>query len=316
MTRPLIIDTDPGTDDAVAIMLAAASPEVRIIGISAVAGNTDVGRTAANAAALADLLDLDCPVGRGASGPLWRRDTVAGTAFHGEDGLGGYELPRSSRTPEPGISMLARLIESSPDPVTIVGIGPLTNLALLMAEQPETTRKVERIIIMGGGTNDALGNATAAAEFNIYYDPDAAARVFDFGVPLTMVGLNVTNRTLVSRKHLPSLFASGGKISHMVGHILDDHQQRWGGDGSMAQHDALAMAALIDPDVISTRLLPVDVENTGRLTAGMTVVDYRASGGEGGDQRPANVDVALDVDVSRFRALLDERLSELDRILQ
>ncbi len=196
--------------------------------------------------------------------------------------------------------MLARLIESSPDPVTIVAIGPLTNLALLMAEQPETTRKVERIIIMGGGTNDALGNATAAAEFNIYYDPDAAARVFDFGVPLTMVGLNVTNRTLVSRKHLPSLFTSGGKISHMVGHILDDHQQRWGGDGSMAQHDALAMAALIDPDVISTRLLPVDVENTGRLTAGMTVVDYRVSGGEGGDQRPANVDVALDVDVSRF----------------
>lgn len=317
MARPIIIDTDPGIDDALAIMLAAASPEVEILGITAVAGNVGLEHTSRNAAALADLLRLECPVGRGASGPLWRRDRNSASRVHGADGLGGYELPSSSRELEPAVPLLARLIESSAEPVTVVCIGPLTNIALLINEHQETARKVERFVIMGGGALGDLGNATAAAEFNIYYDPDAAARMFDFGVPITMVGLNVTHRALVGRAHLPRLFESNGSVAQMVGHMLGGYQDnREDGGGAMAQHDSLAVAAAIDPDVITTRLLPVDVENTGRITAGMTVVDFRGWDGEGGSRQGANCDVALEVDVVRFRELLDSRLAELDASLK
>lgn len=304
--RPIIIDTDPGIDDALAIMLAAASPEIRILGISTVGGNVGLDRTAANAAALADLLHLECPIGRGASSPLWRQDSQSATAVHGVNGFGGYELPVSSRVFEPAIPMLARLIEESADPVTVVAIGPLTNIALLINEYPHTARKVERFIIMGGGALGDLGNATPAAEFNIYYDPDAAARVFAFGVPITMVGLNATHRARVGEAHLPRLFTSGGPIADMVTHLLGAYQEPGAGDEGTAQHDSLAMAAVIDPAVIDTKLLPVEVENVGRLTAGMTVVDFRPDAGMG------NCDVALEVDLDRFRHLLDTRLSALD----
>lgn len=311
MPTPIIIDTDPGIDDALAIMLAAASDEVRILGIVAVAGNVGLDFTALNAAALADLLRLDCPVGRGASGPLWRRDTDTASHVHGENGFGGYSLPASARSLEPGVPLMARLIEQSPDPVTVVAIGPLTNLALLINEHPDTARRLERIVIMGGGTLGDLGNATPAAEFNIYYDPDAAARVFDFGVPITMVGLNVTHRALVGWTHLPRLHASGGPLAPMVAHMLNGYRDtEFDEDAAMAQHDSLAMAAVIDPRVLTTSHLHVDVENVGRLTSGMTVVDFRGGRGE------PNCDVALEVDVPRFRALLDSRLSALDHTLK
>lgn len=306
MPRPIIIDTDPGIDDALAIMLAAASPELRILGISAVAGNVGLKQTAANTAALADLLHLECPIGRGASGPLWRRDTESAVEVHGLNGFGGYELPVSSRGMEPAVPMLARLIEESADPVTVVAIGPLTNIALLINEFPDTARKVERFVIMGGGALGDLGNATPAAEFNIYYDPDAAACMFGFGVPITMVGLNATHQALVGRTHLSALFESGGPIADMVSHMLAGYRDAGADAGAMAQHDSLAMASVIDPTVITTKLLPVDVENLGRITAGMTVVDFRPNAGAG------NCDVALEIDLQRFRHLLDTRLSALD----
>lgn len=311
MTRPIIIDTDPGIDDALAIMLAAASPEVRLLGIVAVAGNVGLEHTARNAAALADLLRLDCPVGRGASGPLWRRDTGSAAHVHGANGFGGYELPASARPLEPGVPLLARLIKSSAEPVTVVAIGPLTNIALLINEYPGSARKVERFVIMGGGTLDVPGNATPAAEFNIYYDPDAAARVFDFGAQITMVGLNVTHKARVGSAHLRRLFASGGPIADMVGHMIRGYRDAGHrGDDAMPQHNSLAVAAAVDASILTTRRLHVDVENVGRLTAGMTVVDFRDG------SRAANCDVGLDVDVQRFRELLDVRLAGLDGSLK
>ena len=316
MTTPIIIDTDPGIDDALAIMLAAASPEVKILAITAVAGNVGLETTSRNALGLAELLRLDCPVGKGASGPLWRRDRNSAEAVHGDNGLGGYSLKPSTRKAEPALPLMARLVEESDEPVTIVAIGPLTNVALFVNEYPDTARKVKRLVIMGGGTQSDLGNATASAEFNIYYDPDAAARVFDFGIPITMVGLNVTHRALLGRQHVPDLFASGGVIAEIVGHVLDEYLANRDDGGGMAQHDPLAMAAAIDPEVITTRLLPVDVENTGRLTSGMTVVDYRSWHGEGGAPRVPNCDVALEVDVDRFRALMNSRLASLDATLK
>ncbi|TDP91406.1 pyrimidine-specific ribonucleoside hydrolase [Leucobacter luti] len=312
MPRPIIIDTDPGIDDALAIMLAAASPEVELLGIVAVAGNVGIEYTAPNAAALADLLGLDCPVGRGSSSPLWRTPEYA-PQVHGENGFGGYSLPASERVLEPGVPLLARLIESSADPVTVVAIGPLTNIALLMAEYPETAQKVERFVIMGGGTLRDTGNATPTAEFNIAFDPEAAVRVFGFGVPITMVGLNATHQALVGAQHLPDLMASGGPAAQMVAHLLgsySDDANADSGDTGMAQHDSLALAAVLDPAVIGTEHYRVDVENTGRLTTGMTVVDYLGRWGT------PNCDVAFDVDVPRFRALLNTRLTALDSRLK
>lgn len=308
--RPIIIDTDPGIDDALAIMLAAASPEVEIRGIVAVAGNVPIEHTSANSAALADLLGLQAPVGRGASGPLWRRDVHFAPDVHGENGFGGYQLSPSRRKVEPGIPLLARLIDTSETPITLVPIGPLTNIALLMNEYPKIARKVERLVIMGGGALGVLGNVTPAAEFNIWFDPDAAARVFDFGVPITMVGLNATHQALVGRSHLPRLFSSDGPVARMVGHLLDSYHDAAESGAASAQHDSLAMAVVIDPTILTTVPARVDVENVGRLTAGMTVVDLSDQGGE------PNCDVATVVDVPRFRELLDTRLSQLDASLK
>lgn len=310
MARPIIIDTDPGIDDALAIMLAAASPEVEILGLIAVAGNVGLEKTAPNLAALADLLRLDCPVGRGAAGPLWRRDTKPAWDVHGEDGFGGYSLPESKRELEAGVPLMARLIEESAEPVTVVAIGPLTNIAALIAHYPETARKVERFIIMGGATLDRPGNTTPAAEFNIYYDPDAAARLFDFGVPITMVGLNVTDHARVGLQHLPDLVASGGPAAKMIQHMMGSYGSEPSSEG-MAQHDSVALATAIDPTILNTEHYFVDVENTGRLTAGMTVVDLLGLNGEA-----PNCDVGLSVDLPRFRALLNRRIAELDTRLK
>lgn len=311
MARPIIIDTDPGIDDALAIMLAAASPEVDVRGIVAVAGNVGIDDTSANAAGLADLLRLDCPVGRGASGPLRRHDAESAHDVHGADGLGGHRLPLSARALEPGVPLLARLIAESAEPLTVVPIGPLTNIALLMNQYPEAARRLERIVLMGGGTRDVLGNVTPAAEFNVWFDPDAAARVFAFGIPITMVGLNATHQATVGRLHLPRLFASGGPVASLVGRLLGGyHGTDADGRGGMPQHDSLAVAAVIDPGVITTVPAYVDVENVGRLTAGMTVVD------ETGRFGAFNADVAVGVDASRFRELLDSRLSALDAALR
>lgn len=315
MTKPIIIDTDPGIDDALAIMLAAASPEVRILGMTAVAGNTGLEYTAPNLAKIADLLGLDVPLGRGAVGPLWRRDTVPDGNVHGSDGLGGYQLPPSQRTLEPAVPLLARLVEESDQPVTIVAIGPLTNIALFVNEYPETARKVERIVIMGGGARDVLGNATPTAEFNIYFDPDAAAAMFNFGVPITMIGLDVTHKALVGSAHLAGLHASGGPIAHMVEGILGHYgEHAYSGtdrDDAVAQHDSLAVAAAFLPDIVTTEHHYVDVENVGRLTSGMTVVDFAGRTG-----REPNCDVALDVDADRFISLLADRLTQLDATLK
>ena len=316
MARPIIIDTDPGIDDTLAIMLAAASPEVDIIGITAVAGNTGLEHTARNAAGLADLLGLTCPVGAGAAAPLWRRDTEPATHVHGDDGLRGYQLPTSTREIEPAIELLRRLVDESAEPVTLVPIGPLTNIALFMATYPETARKVEHIVLMGGGNGEHLGNATPAAEFNIYFDPDAAARVYDFGVPITMVGLNVTNRALTAVRDFAPLVESGGPVADMVSAIMlpyIEHTDAGGerADAVAAQHDSLALAAVIRPDLLRTEHLYVDVENVGRLTSGMTVVDVNGVTGN-----EPNCHVAVDVDVEAFVALLVERLTQLDGTLK
>lgn len=306
MAIPIIIDTDPGIDDAVALFLATASPEVDVLGIISVAGNVGIDHTSANAAALADLLCLDIPVGRGACGPLWRSDTQPADDVHGANGLGGFELPASSRPLLPGLELMAQLIRDSERPVTLVAIGPLTNIAGLVTFYPELVSNIERLVFMGGGTQGHMGNVTASAEFNMYFDPDAAARVLAAGIPTTMVGLNVTEQALVGLTHLPDLATASGAVADITRHLLTSYRSRVEDDGT-AQHDSAAVAAVVDPSLFTTEKYFVDVDNTGRLTAGQTVVDFE---GKTGSQ--PNVDVALSIDVTRFRAMLNERLSRLN----
>lgn len=309
MTTPIIIDTDPGIDDAVAIFLAAASPEVDLLGLIAVAGNVGLQHTQQNAAALADLLQLECPVGAGAAGPLVRHDTNSAADVHGANGLGGYELPASSRDIEPGLPLMVRLIESSPEPVTIIAIGPLTNIAGLVTHYPETAAKVKRLVLMGGGTGEHLGNATPSAEFNIYYDPEAASRVFNSGLDITMVGLNVTNTALVGMSHLPTVDAATGEVVDITRHLMSTYRSKVEDNGT-AQHDSVAVASVIDPSLMTTERVRVDVETRGTFTSGMTVVDR-----EGRTGLDPNCEIAVSVDLPRFRALLDERLSTLNASL-
>jgi inosine-uridine nucleoside N-ribohydrolase len=315
VTIPLIIDTDPGIDDVLAIMLAAASAEVQLLGVTAVAGNVGLHHTAENARRLADLLRLNVPVGRGASGALWRRDTRPATEVHGADGLGGYQLPESTRELVPAVPLLAELVDSSHEPVTLLAIGPLTNVALFMNEYPDVARRLERIVVMGGGARRHLGNITPVGEFNIWYDPDAAARVFDFGVPIRMVGLDVTHQALLFGTDWAPLAASGGPVAHMVTSMLSVYgEELYSGKGreddGAAQHDSLAMAAVFRPGLLQYATAHVDVENVGRLTAGMTVVDL-----EGVTGLRTNTDVALEVDRDAFAELLVSRLVELDQRL-
>ncbi len=312
LPTPIIIDTDPGIDDVLAIMLAAASPELDVLGVTSVAGNVGLEHTAENARRLVDLLQLDLPVGRGASGPLWRRDTRAATEVHGADGIGGYQLPPSSRELVPALPLLVDLINGSDRPVTLVAIGPLTNVAMLMTAHPEVARKLERIVLMGGGAREELGNMTPVAEFNIWYDPDAAARVFAFGVPIRMIGLDVTHRALLFGSDWQPLVDSGGPVATMVTSMLGQYgEDLYSGkdreDDGAAQHDSLAMAAVFRPELMSYAHAHVDVENVGRLTSGMTVVDLQGVTGE-----PANADVALTVDRDAFADLLVGRLTALD----
>lgn len=312
MAQPVIIDTDPGIDDALAIMLAAASPEIDLLGIIAVAGNLSLEVTTRNAAALADRLRLPCPIGAGASGPIGRRATRFAEDVHGFSGLGTVTLPRSTRVVEPGIPLMARLVDESPARVTVLAIGPLTNVALLLTQYPNAHSGIERVVMMGGGTLEHTGNVTAAAEFNIYADPEAAARVMDSGIPITMVGLNVTQEALVSLDDLPRLVASGGQIAEMTRALLSSYREAEDRNSRVgrALHDSLAAAAIIDPAVLVTSRRHVDVETSGRFTTGMTVVDFRDLTDEG------NCDVAVEVDAVRFRALMDERLAQLDASLR
>ncbi|MCA0295547.1 MAG: nucleoside hydrolase [Actinobacteria bacterium] len=314
MTTPIIIDTDPGIDDALAIMLAFASPEIEVLGLTSVGGNVGIEHTTRNALDLLALVGrTDVPVGMGAARPLVARSSESAEEVHGSNGLGGVPLPRS---PIPAdrrgaVELLRDLVEGSPEPVTVVPIGPLTNIALLHGAYPETYAKIGRIVLMGGGAI-RLGNTTPTAEFNIWFDPEAAARVFAAGVPITMVGLDVTQKSVVSPSAWECL-RGGGPIAQavlgMVAHYAGFYE-KWTGSPDTAQHDSLAVAAVFRPDLLTTRRLFVDVECAGTLTRGMTVVQFHQS--EKGSPLPPNVDVALDVDVPGFTDLLISRIAALD----
>jgi inosine-uridine nucleoside N-ribohydrolase len=302
MSTPVLLDCDPGHDDAIALLLALASPELELLGVTTVAGNQTIEKTTANAIRVIELAGAHVPVAAGADRPLVREPFVAGYV-HGETGLDGPDLPppRAQPVGQHAVDFLAEQIAG----VTLIATGPLTNVALLLARHPRARPK--RLVLMGGAI--AEGNVTPAAEFNIWADPEAAARVFASGLDVTMVGLDVTHKALVTDDHAAQL-RENGRIGAAVADLLDFygvfHKQVYDFDGSPI-HDAVAVAQVIRPDLLELRRLNVEIDYESRLCRGRTVVDVW-----GRTAREPNADVAVGIEANGFIRLLLERLASLD----
>mgnify|MGYP003336337978 CR=1 FL=1 len=250
---PIIVDSDPGLDDALAIALAVARPELRLLAVTSVGGNADVHHCTENALRLLHLYgDDDTPVAEGAVGPL-AGPLERATEVHGENGLGRTKLAPARRAAEPegAVSLMARLIAESPEPVALVPIGPLTNIALLIRGFPHLAPKIAHICLMGGSIGE--GNSSASAEFNIYADPTAADVVFNSGLPITMIGLDVTHHATLDRRILKRLAALPGASAKVAAEVLEfafERSAAWGQGERMAIHDAVAVLHLALPDLV------------------------------------------------------------------
>jgi pyrimidine-specific ribonucleoside hydrolase len=319
MGTKLIIDTDPGIDDAFAIALAAVSSDVDLLGVTTVFGNVGLSATTINARRLLALCGRpDVPVAAGAARPLVHPQRFTAARVHGADGLSGLSdtLPEPTRELESvdAVTLLVSLLEAADEPVTIAPIGPLTNIALLLAAHPGIKEKIARIVIMGGGLN--LGNTTASAEFNIWSDPEAARRVLvEETVPCVLVPLDLTHRCAVDTTWLEKLAASdgvGGVLTGLTGSYLKHYPQALGRDG-IVLHDAVAVAEAISPGILKTERYPIDVDTTFGPNRGTTVVDRRRAQARAGHPEgttPDNtVDVAVDTDLDGLRAFVFDRLS-------
>lgn len=339
----VIIDTDPGVDDALALLLAMRSPELKIEGITPVAGNVPLALTLPNALRMVEIAGrTDIPVAAGAKSPLVRRLVTAAYA-HGENGLGGAAFPEPKTQPiaQPAAEFIRAMVRKYPGEVTLIPIGPLTNIATALSLDSELAAMVRGIVMMGGSLSG--GNITPAAEFNIYVDPEAARIVFQSGIPITMVGLDATRKTSLTEDHVRILEAAQNPVSQAaakIGHNAINHNREQGFLVGPNMHDSLAVAAFLDPSILKFKDYYVDVETTGELTAGETL-GYSPSAGDlrrkpemekqaamnmairGSaptlattrtspvlrDKFVPNAKVALDVDSAKFFNLLIGRLS-------
>ena len=305
----VLMDTDPGIDDAIAILLALASPEVEVRGITVVHGNVPVEAGTLNAFKVLDLAGRrDVPVVRGAATPLLRPPRHA-ELVHGADGLAGLFPPPEDAHPHAGdaAAFIAATLDRADEPVTLVALGPLTNVAIALTATPDVREKLERLVIMGGAIRRE-GNVTPAAEFNIFADPEAAAIVLRAGVPITLVPLDVTMQAIFPGDALDRLAGSDVLVERAVGElglfVTRVYREYYGIDG-FALHDPLAVGVALDPTLVRTEELWVDVETRGDLTAGTTVADFWHIPEPWGEP---NASVALDVDADRFLELLCTRL--------
>lgn len=303
---PVIIDCDTGVDDALALLFAVRHPGIDLRAVTCVAGNTDVDGVVRNTLTVLEQAGAgDIPVARGAARPLIEPVRTA-QHVHGLDGMGDLGLPAPTRVAldMDAVTLLRREILASPTPVTLVPTAPLTNIALLLRTHPEVVRNIERIVFMGGAV--ATGNATPVAEFNVWHDPEAAAVLLTAGVPITMYGLDVFQQVLVPAADVQRLRASPEPSLRMVGELLAHRDPATSGDptptGGLG--DAGAVCAVVDPDGLTTELLPVEVSLAPGPTRGQTVVDRRPRPGESeiheGEREVTLVDVGLAVDVERY----------------
>ena len=305
MSTKIVIDCDPGHDDAMAILLALASPELELIGVTTVAGNQTLDKVTRNALVTLEIAGrADIPVAAGADAPLARKLRTA-AHVHGESGLDGPELPEPSSAPVAAhaADFLAELIEPG---IVLVPTGPLTNVALMLERHPDVRERRERIVWMGGAI--AEGNVTPAAEFNVFVDPEAAAAVFASGILVTMIGLDVTHKALFGPAHADRLRDAGraGRfVAELADFFLEFHRQRYRFDGAPI-HDAMAVAHVIDPTLVETLPCNVEIETRSEFCDGRTVVDRWLV-----RDAPRNAAVGIDVDAARFLELLVSRIGSL-----
>lgn len=307
MPLPIILDCDPGHDDAIALILALASPELELKAVTTSAGNQTPEKTLRNALRILTLLQRsDIPVAGGAVKPLMRELIIADNV-HGESGLDGPELPEPNFAPQQcnAVELIAKTLRESAEPVTIVATGPLTNIALLLTSHAELQPKIARIVIMGGAAG--LGNWTPAAEFNIYVDPEAAEIVFQSRLPIVMAGLDVTHRAQIMSEDIERFRQLGNPVAAVVADLLDffmeyHKQEKWGFQGAPL-HDPCTIAWLIKPSMFTCVERWVGVETQGKYTQGMTVVDYY-----GLTNNAPNTTVMMDIDRQAFVDLLVARV--------
>ena len=310
---PLIIDSDPGLDDALAIGLAVARPEIDLLAVTTVGGNADVRHCTTNALRLLHLYGASSvPVAEGSAGALFG-SIVRATEIHGAAGIGRTTLPASPAEPraEGAVDLIAGILHRHPEPVVIAPIGPLTNIALLLRLHPELAPRIAHICLMGGSIGD--GNTTVSAEFNVYADPEAAAIVFESGLPITMMGLDVTHQAVL---HAPALerfrgigTASGAVAAELVDYALAREGQ-WYGTPRMSVHDAVAVAHLAVPDLVDVASYHVRVDTDNGPARGRTVCDglERRVERQGGT---LNAQVGIRIDRDRFEDLLVDAYGRL-----
>jgi purine nucleosidase len=306
----IIIDTDPGQDDAVAILLALASPEIEVLGLTAVAGNVPLELTARNARVVCELAGrTDIPVYAGCDRPM-ARDLVTAEHVHGRTGLDGYDLPdpRMPLAEGHGVDFIVdTLRREPPGTVTLCPLGPLTNVGTALAKAPDIAERIARIVLMGGAYFE-VGNITPAAEFNIYVDPEAARAVFRSGVPITVLPLDVTHKALTTRARNDA-FRAAGRVGEVVagwtGFFERFDKEKYGSEGAPL-HDPCTIAWLLRPELFSGREINVEIEVDSPLTRGMTVADWwRVT------DRAPNALFVGDVDADGLFALLSERIARL-----
>jgi purine nucleosidase len=317
----VILDTDPGTDDALAIVLALNSPEVSVDALTTVPGNVNSDQGLANALQILGLARrCDIPVARGATHPLNQLLTVA-TYWHGANGLADIELPASPCKADRrfGPDLIIDQIHSHPHEVVLIALGPLTNIALAVSKDPSIVGLVKDLVIMGGSLSG--GNVTGAAEFNVYNDPEAAQIVFDAGWTVTMIGSDVGSRTLLTEKEVTALAAEAGPESRLViaiARYIIAKSATFGTQG-MAMYDPLAVAAVIDPSLVSLQSMRIDIETRGTLTRGETVANRMGTNEihivrgdhlevDRFEPTKPNARVAMSADAARFLGLLIRHL--------
>lgn len=301
----IILDCDPGHDDAVAIMLAAREPSLELLGVSVVAGNQTLENTQRNARNVLQWLGADIPVYAGCDRPMVR-DKVIAADIHGSTGLDGPVFPPLLKRlePEHAVQFLIRTLLESEGDITVVTTGPMTNLAMAMRLEPKITEKIRRIVLMGGSFTN--GNVTPAAEFNIIADAEAASVCFRSGRPITMVGLDVTRKALCYPEIVERMGRIGNRASNLfvalMGHFCKTQKQIFGWEGGPL-HDPVTIAYLIDPEVLVTKPMNVQIDIRSTQSYGRTNCDYY-----GYQKLPPTADVAVDIDVARFWDIVETGL--------
>lgn len=322
---PVIFDTDPGIDDAMALSLLARHPDVDLLALTTVFGNASVQTTTTNALALCGLYGLDIPVAAGAAGPLSPLGSQDFPAHvHGDDGLGGMSsrlpAPRQGVDARPAHELICEMVNARPGEISLVAVGPMTNLALALRHDPSIVSKVRQVVVMGGafGTHGHAGNVTPVAEANIINDPEAADRVFGAEWPVVLVGLDVTQEVVMDEAYLAGLRGRGEGVGDFLWqatrHYQDFYHER-DGIGGIYSHDASAVAYLIDPSLFTLRSGPVRVVTEG-IARGQTIQAWRQFGEHGGTASPwslcPNQQVCIDVDEQGVLDLFSRAFDEQD----